>query len=173
MAKKSVASKRVPKPAKPSRGPSRPPAKGHANRNLAKKPAAASNGQSAITTAAPEPRKAGPMTESALRALDRQILQLISRRAEATTKMIEAAPDRNAALYDLRGDDLLWQELAAANPGPMPMAAIRGVFNACSKASMNVWPNVRTSSSVNSIARSFNTVCNPARCRCTSACSSP
>src|ERR1700722_476197 len=128
MAKKSFASKRVQKPAKPSPGRSRPPAKGHANRNLAKKPAAASNGQSAITTAAPEPRKAGPMTESALRALDRQILQLISRRAEATTKMIEAAPNRNAAVYDLRGDDLLWQELTAANPGPLSIAAVRGVF---------------------------------------------
>jgi chorismate mutase / prephenate dehydratase len=128
MAKKSVASKRVPKPAKPSRGPSRPPAKGHTNRNVAKKPTAAGNGQGNLTTTTPESRKAGPLSENALRQLDRQILQLINRRAEATTRMIEAAPNRSAAVYDLRGDDLLWQELAAANPGPMPMAAVRGVF---------------------------------------------
>jgi chorismate mutase / prephenate dehydratase len=128
MAKKSVASKRVPKPAKASRGPSRPPAKGQSHRNVVKKSAAAGNGQGSLTTAAPESRKAGPLSESALRQLDRQILQMINRRAEATTRMIEAAPNRNAAVYDLRGDDLLWQELAAANPGPLPMAAVRGVF---------------------------------------------
>lgn len=127
MAKKSVASKRVPKPAKPSRGPSRPPAKGQSHRSV-KKPAAAGNGQGNLTTTPPESRKAGPLSESALRQLDRQILQMINRRAEATTRMIEAAPNRNAAVYDLRGDDLLWQELAAANPGPLPMAAVRGVF---------------------------------------------
>ncbi len=128
MAKKSVASKRVPKPAKASRGPSRPPAKGHSSRNVVKKPTAAGNGQGNLTTATPESRKAGPLSETALRQLDRQILQMINRRAEATTRMIEAAPNRNAAVFDLRGDDLLWQELAAANPGPLPMAAVRGVF---------------------------------------------
>ena len=95
---------------------------------MVKKPTAAGNGQGNLTTATSESRKAGPMSESALRQLDRQILQLINRRAEATTRMIEAAPNRNAAVYDLRGDDLLWQELAAANPGPLPMAAVRGVF---------------------------------------------
>jgi chorismate mutase / prephenate dehydratase len=128
MAKKSVASKRVPKPAKSSRGPSRPPAKGHSPRNVVKKTTAAGNGQGSLTTAAPESRKAGPLSESALRQLDRQILQMINRRAEATTRLIEAAPNRNAAVYDLRGDDLLWQEMAAANPGPLPMTAVRGIF---------------------------------------------
>ena len=28
------------------------------------------------------------------------------------------------AVFDLHGDDLLWQELTAANPGPLPMMAV-------------------------------------------------
>jgi chorismate mutase / prephenate dehydratase len=132
MAKKPVSSKRVPKPAKAHRGPSRPPAKPNkhpsTSRALVKKPAAARNGQRSVSGGNSESRKSAPSSEASLRQLDRQILQLINRRAETTTRMIEAAPNRNAAIYDLRGDDLLWQELSAANPGPLPLAAVRGVF---------------------------------------------
>jgi chorismate mutase/prephenate dehydratase len=132
MAKKTVSSKRVPKPAKASKGPSRPAAKksikGPSSRALVKKPSAAHNGQSGHSSGGSESRKTGPSLEASIRQLDRQILQLINRRADTTTKLIEAAPNRNAAVYDLRGDDLLWQELAAANPGPLPLAAVRGVF---------------------------------------------
>ena len=38
-------------------------------------------------------------------------------------------------MFDLRGDDLLWQELTAANPGPLPIAAVRGVFRQILSAS--------------------------------------
>jgi chorismate mutase/prephenate dehydratase len=102
--------------------------KSSSSRALVKKPAAASNGQGGVSAAGSDSRKSGPASEASLRQLDRQILQLINRRADATTRLIEAAPNRNAAVYDLRGDDLLWQELAAANPGPLPLAAVRGVF---------------------------------------------
>jgi chorismate mutase/prephenate dehydratase len=132
MAKKPVSSKRVPKPAKASKGPSRPAAKklnkGSSSRTLVKKPAAARNGQGGLSAGRSDSRKSGPSLEASLRQLDRQILQLINRRADTTTRLIEASPNRNAAIYDLRGDDLLWQELAAANPGPLPLAAVRGVF---------------------------------------------
>jgi chorismate mutase / prephenate dehydratase len=132
MAKKPVSSKRVPKPAKASKGPSRPAAKklnkSSSSRALVKKPTAAHNGQGGVSAAGSDSRKSGPALEASLRQLDRQILQLINRRADTTTRLIEAAPNRSAAIYDLRGDDLLWQELAAANPGPLPLAAVRGVF---------------------------------------------
>jgi chorismate mutase / prephenate dehydratase len=122
MAKKPVSSKRLPKPVKTTRTPSRPAAK------PSKKPGAAANGQGTLSAGSAEPRKPAPSSEASIRQLDRQILQLINRRAEATTRMIEAAPNRNAAIFDLRGDDLLWQELSTANPGPLPMLAVRGVF---------------------------------------------
>src|ERR1700722_16084838 len=122
MAKKPVSSKRLPKPAKSSRTPSRPAAK------PSKKPAIVANGQGTPSAASSEPRKPAPASEASIRQLDRQILQLINRRAEATTRLIEAAPNRSAAIFDLRGDDLLWQELSTANPGPLPMLAVRGVF---------------------------------------------
>lgn len=138
MAKKAVSSKRLPKPAKgqPDQGRSasklkRPPA-----RTLVKKPSPARNGQGGAgpshsgskSPGQSESKKSGASLESSIRQLDRQILQLINRRAETTTRLIETAPNRNAAIYDLRGDDLLWQDLSAANAGPLPMAAVRGVF---------------------------------------------
>jgi chorismate mutase/prephenate dehydratase len=131
MAKKPVSSKRLPKPARKNRGPSRPPAKLNkrpASRTLVKKPAVASNGQGTPAVVSSEPRKPAAASEASLRQLDRQILQLINRRAEATIRLIEAAPNRSLAVFDLRGDDVLWQELSTANPGPLPLSAVRGVF---------------------------------------------
>jgi len=131
MAKKPVSSKRLPKPAKTNRSPSRPPAKLNKrppSRTLVKKPATASNGQGTPAAVSTEARKPATASEASLRQLDRQILQLINRRAEATTRLIEAAPNRSMAVFDLRGDDVLLQELSAANPGPLPLTAVRGVF---------------------------------------------
>jgi chorismate mutase/prephenate dehydratase len=139
MAKKPVATKRVPKPSdsrKSSRhAVSRLP-KPAQTKTLVKKPSAQRNGQAvAPPKAAVESRKSTSALEASLRSLDRQILQLINKRAEGTIKLIESAPDRSTALFDLRGDDLLWQELTAANPGPLPMAAVRGVFRQILSAS--------------------------------------
>jgi chorismate mutase/prephenate dehydratase len=132
MAKKPVATKRVPKPAGMKKGPSRPAPPVHKppqTRAIVKKPPAQRNGQSQATAKpAAEARKPSGSLEASLRSLDRQILQLVNKRAEGTIRLIESATDRNSALFDLRADDLLWQELTAANPGPLPIGAIRGVF---------------------------------------------
>jgi chorismate mutase/prephenate dehydratase len=137
MAKKPVATKRVPKPA--AKGSSRPVSrpKPAQAKTLVKKPPAQRNGQAVPSAekAAGESRKSAGALEASLRNLDRQILQLINKRADATIKLIETAPDRKEALFDHRGDDFLWQELTAANPGPLPMAAVRGVFRQILSAS--------------------------------------
>lgn len=138
MAKKPVASKRVPKPAGAKKGPTRPQArlnKPPATRALVKKPSALRNGQERSAASPADGRKSANSLEASIRQLDRQILQLINRRAEATTKWIESSADRNAAVYNLRGDDLLWQELATANPGPLPLSTVRGVFRQILSAS--------------------------------------
>jgi len=140
MAKKPVATKRVPKPSetnkrKPSRPVSRLPKQSPA-KALVKKPSVQRNGQaSAAGKPTGDSRKSTTALAASLRNLDRQLLQLINKRAEATIRLIESAPDRSAALFDLRGDDLLWQELTAANPGPLPMSAVRGVFRQILSAS--------------------------------------
>jgi chorismate mutase / prephenate dehydratase len=140
MAKKPVATKRVPKPATAKKRPDRPVSRVHKtppqSRTLVKKPSPQRNGQpEPAAKPAGETRKSAGALESSLRSLDRQILQLVNKRAEGTVRLIESAPDRGAALFDLRGDDLLWQELTAANPGPLPMSAIRGVFRQILSAS--------------------------------------
>lgn len=131
MAKKPVSSKRVPKPAAAKKGPNRAAASGSkrpATRALVKKPSPASNGQGNPKPAASESRKSVSSLEASLKQLDRQILQLINRRAEITTRLVESAPNRLAAVFDLHADDHLWQELTTTNPGPLPNAAVRGVF---------------------------------------------
>jgi chorismate mutase / prephenate dehydratase len=142
MAKKPVATKRVPKPALAKKGPSRPVSrlpKPPQAKALVKKPSPQRNGQAQPATEkekpAGEPRRATGGLEASLRSLDRQILQLINKRAEGTIRLLESAPDRSAAVFDLHGDDLLWQELTAANPGPLPIMAVRGVFRQILSAS--------------------------------------
>jgi chorismate mutase/prephenate dehydratase len=139
MAKKPSATKRVPKPAAATKAPSRPVSrlpKTSQTRAIVKKPSPQRNGQSdAAAKSSGEARKSTGSLEASLRSLDRQILQLINKRSEGTIRLIESAPDRGAAVFDLRGDDLLWQELTAANPGPLPVSAVRGVFRQILSAS--------------------------------------
>lgn len=67
-------------------------------------------------------------SEAELHRLDQEILKLINKRATATAKLIEAAPDRRAGLYNPRKDDDLYTAIETANPGPLPARAVRGVF---------------------------------------------
>lgn len=66
--------------------------------------------------------------EEEIKSLDREIIELINRRAAMTTSLIESRPNPHAALFDPRADDELWIELQEANPGPLTPAAVRGVF---------------------------------------------
>lgn len=66
--------------------------------------------------------------ETDIRKLDKQILDLINKRASATTSWIEAHPNPQKTLFEPRSDDDLWQRLDADNSGPLPAHAVRGVF---------------------------------------------
>ena len=79
-------------------------------------------------TSAVRKSKSGAAIESRLRKLDKEILKLINERAQLTTDRIQAEPNLKKTLYDPKSDDRLWQELAKANPGPLPENAVRGVF---------------------------------------------
>lgn len=63
--------------------------------------------------------------EAELKRLDTEILKLINRRAAATTRLIELRPELKFAP---QADDTLWQNLQAANTGPLSHRAIRSVF---------------------------------------------
>jgi len=78
--------------------------------------------------AASTPAKINAAAQVEVAKLDQEIIKLLNRRAAATFKLIETAPDRRAATYDPRSDDELYAKLEADNPGPLTARAIRGVF---------------------------------------------
>jgi chorismate mutase/prephenate dehydratase len=69
----------------------------------------------------------GP-TDADLKRIDQEILKLVNRRAEATTKMLEKAHHRRSIHFDPRADDDLYTSLEADNPGPLTSRAVRGIF---------------------------------------------
>lgn len=101
---------------------------------MASKPVPKKATKSSSTPASPKsaagisPAKANAAAQAEVAKLDQEILKLLNRRAAATFKLIETAPDRRAAVYDPRTDDDLFAKLEAENLGPLPGRAIRGVF---------------------------------------------
>lgn len=75
-----------------------------------------------------ESKKSPASLEAELRRLDQELLKLINRRATTTTALLESRPNPQEGLYNPRADDDLWKQLEEANPGPLPMHAIRGVY---------------------------------------------
>ena len=73
-------------------------------------------------------RKSSASFEAELKRLDREILRLINRRAGLTTDLIQSQPDLKRALFSPLADDTLFGVLEAANHGPLPTTAVRGVF---------------------------------------------
>ncbi len=74
--------------------------------------------------------RAGAATtiEGEIKQLDRDILKLVNRRANLTTKQLEKLPNPQEAIFNPRADDELWTKLEERNPGPLPANAVRGIF---------------------------------------------
>lgn len=87
------------------------------------KPSPASGSKPAASAA-----KVAANVEAEIAKVDQEIVKLINRRAQATLKLIESAPDRRAIVYDPRNDDDLYAKLESENQGPLPGRTIRGVF---------------------------------------------
>lgn len=105
MAKKPLTTKRL--------RSSRPPEKKPASRSAASRPAG---------------KKSAAGLEVEMRRLDKELLKLIGRRAEAYSEWIEAQSNPKDFVYAPRVDDDLWRELEQANPGPLTMTAVRGIY---------------------------------------------
>ncbi|MCH7990047.1 MAG: prephenate dehydratase [Planctomycetes bacterium] len=74
------------------------------------------------------PKRKRPTLGSRIKALDREIVKLINKRAEATTKLFDRRQQSGESLFDQPADDAMWLELAETNRGPLPDQAVRGVF---------------------------------------------
>ncbi len=99
-----------------------------ASKPVPKKPAKPSPAPSSAKAAPSSAAKVAANAEAEVAKLDQEIVKLINRRAAATIKLIEAAPDRKAIIYDPRNDDDLYAKLESENQGPLPARTIRGVF---------------------------------------------
>lgn len=78
--------------------------------------------------AAGNPVKATASLETEIEKLDGEIVKLLNQRASATLKLLEAAPDKKAVLFDPKADDLLALKLEEKSSGPLPAHALRGVL---------------------------------------------
>lgn len=102
---------------------------------MAKKPQPPRRASSGPSVSAAAPAKSASAAKAAVAAseaelnrIDLEIIKLINKRAAATSRLMDSLPDKRASLYDPRKDDDLFATLEAANPGPLPARAIRGVF---------------------------------------------
>lgn len=99
-----------------------------ASKPVPKKAAKPSPAPSSAKAPAASAAKMAANAEAEVAKLDQEIVKLINRRAAATIKLIEAAPDRKSIIYDPRNDDDLYAKLESENQGPLPGRTIRGVF---------------------------------------------
>ena len=99
-----------------------------ASKPVPKKSARPNPAPGSAKPAAASAAKVVASTEAEVAKLDQEIVKLINRRAAATIKMIETAPDRKSVTYDPRNDDDLYTKLESENQGPLPGRTIRGVF---------------------------------------------
>jgi chorismate mutase/prephenate dehydratase len=66
--------------------------------------------------------------EAEIQRIDKELIKLLNKRAAATTKLIEARPNPQEALFDPHADDTLWRWLESENQGPLPPSSVRGIF---------------------------------------------
>ena len=84
-------------------------------------------------TKKPGSRKVSP--EVAIRRFDKEIVDLLNRRSQATLQLLEQNPVPRDALFDSHADDELWRKLDDLNKGPLPSSALRAVFREILSAS--------------------------------------
>src|SRR5262245_12970703 len=67
-------------------------------------------------------------TRKEIQRLDRDLLRLLSDRAQASQKLAKIARDDGASHYDLADEQQALAELLSQNKGPLSEAAIRSVY---------------------------------------------
>jgi len=91
-------------------------------------PADRSAARKSPSSAKPKRASASTNSSSQTQKLDREILALLNRRLEAEVKAFEATPNVAAKLYNPASDDELYRAIETANPGPLPAATARRIY---------------------------------------------
>ena len=97
-------------------------------RKAAKKKPAKSRASSASASTRKKTRAKPLSPDAELKVIDSEILQLINRRAQLTTKILESRPNPQKAIFDPGADSALWESLTKANKGPLPSDSVCSVF---------------------------------------------
>ncbi|MCL4139879.1 UNVERIFIED_CONTAM: hypothetical protein GTU68_031110, partial [Idotea baltica] len=69
-----------------------------------------------------------PAAKGNIKAIDKQIVKLLNDRLKATVAHFSAAEDRRAVWFDTQAEIQLWEELEAANKGPLPKEVLRSIY---------------------------------------------
>jgi chorismate mutase/prephenate dehydratase len=73
-------------------------------------------------------RKKAASLEAEIQRLDRELVKLLNKRADATIKLLQQEPNPHKAVFAPRSDDELYQSLEQLSSGPLPNAALRAIF---------------------------------------------
>ncbi|MFP6767004.1 MAG: prephenate dehydratase [Planctomycetaceae bacterium] len=83
--------------------------------------------------------------QTRLKKIDRELLQALNKRSRVTTQYLSLLHDQQRALYDPQSDDELWLRLEKQQSGPLPFAAIRGIYRELLSASRRAIKTKRVS----------------------------
>jgi len=74
------------------------------------------------TAVRPKPKKVN------VKQLDKQIVQLLNQRLGGTIEQFEGLTDRREVWFDPQAERELWEQLDAANKGPLPREVLRSIY---------------------------------------------
>ena len=94
--------------------------------------------KSAPAKAAPKSvvrKKTAATTESQLRTIDKDLVQLLNKRMVLTVEQLTDLKDRHSVWFDPNGDQELWERIEAESGGTIPNQTLRSIFREVLSAS--------------------------------------
>lgn len=73
-------------------------------------------------------KKTAASTESQIKAIDKDLVQLLNKRMRLSLEQMTDLKDRHAVWFDPNGDQDLWERLEADSQGPLPNVTLRAIF---------------------------------------------
>ena len=80
-------------------------------------------------------KKTAATTESQLRTIDKDLVQLLNKRMELTVEQLTDLKDRHSIWFDPNGDQELWERIEAESGGTIPNQTLRSIFREVLSAS--------------------------------------
>ncbi len=73
-------------------------------------------------------KKTAASTESQLKTIDKDLVQLLNKRMELTVEQLTELKDRHSVWFDPNGDQELWERIEAESGGTIPNQTLRSIF---------------------------------------------